>query len=92
RPGLPATVKLSAYDFVIYGGLEGEVTYVSADALQNEEGNAYYRANVTFKVDDKFTIIPGMQVVVDILTGEKTVLNYWLKPILRAKENSLRER
>ncbi|MCV5372949.1 secretion protein HlyD, partial [Escherichia coli] len=46
----------------------------------------------TFKVDDKFTIIPGMQVVVDILTGEKTVLNYWLKPILRAKENSLRER
>ncbi|WP_447027344.1 HlyD family type I secretion periplasmic adaptor subunit [Vibrio alginolyticus] len=92
RPGLSATVKLSAYDFVIYGGLEGEVTYVSADALQNEEGNAYYRANVTFKVDDKFTIIPGMQVVVDILTGEKTVLNYWLKPILRAKENSLRER
>ncbi|MFW1142115.1 HlyD family type I secretion periplasmic adaptor subunit, partial [Vibrio parahaemolyticus] len=53
---------------------------------------AYYRANIIFNNDDKFAIIPGMQVVVDIMTGEKTVLNYWLKPILRAKENALRER
>lgn len=92
RTGLAATVKFSAYDFVIYGGLKGQVSYVSADALQTEDGNAYYRANIVFDGDDKFTIIPGMQVVVDIMTGEKTVLNYWLKPILRAKENALRER
>ena len=95
RSGLAATVKFSAYDFVIYGGLAGKVTYVSADALQTEEGNAYYRAHITLDDNEKvsqFTIIPGMQVAVDILTGEKTVLSYWLKPILRAKENALRER
>ncbi|ODZ45726.1 HlyD family type I secretion periplasmic adaptor subunit [Vibrio parahaemolyticus] len=92
KAGLPATVKFSAYDFVIYGGLKGKVSYVSADALQTEEGKAYYRANIIFNNDDTFAIIPGMQVVVDIMTGEKTVLNYWLKPILRAKENALRER
>lgn len=92
RPGLEATVKLSAYDFVIYGGLKGTVSYVSADALKNDEGHAYYRANITLESNEQFTIIPGMQVVVDIMTGEKSVLSYWLKPILRAKENALRER
>ncbi|NOH80074.1 HlyD family type I secretion periplasmic adaptor subunit [Vibrio sp. RE86] len=95
RTGLPATVKFSAYDFVIYGGLKGQVTYVSADALQTEDGNAYYRAHIALSSEAEksgFTIIPGMQVAVDILTGEKTVLSYWLKPILRAKENALRER
>ncbi|MGV2986014.1 HlyD family type I secretion periplasmic adaptor subunit [Vibrio sp. E150_011] len=94
--GLQATVKFSAYDFVIYGGQKGHVTYVSADALKNEEGEAYYRAHIALDSSDSegspFTIIPGMQVAVDILTGEKTVLSYWIKPILRAKENSLRER
>lgn len=97
RTGLSATVKFSAYDFVIYGGQKGEVTYVSADALQTEDGSAYYRAHIKLDLSEEepssaFTIIPGMQVAVDILTGEKTVLSYWLKPILRAKENSLRER
>lgn len=94
--GLNATIKFSAYDFVIYGGLKGVVTYVSADALQTEDGNAYYRAHIQLDSEQdapsRFSIIPGMQVAVDILTGEKTVLSYWLKPILRAKENSLRER
>lgn len=94
--GLDATVKFTAYDFVIYGGLKGEVIYVSADALQTEDGNAYYRAHIQLNEDQQqnsaFSIIPGMQVAVDILTGEKTVLSYWLKPILRAKANSLRER
>lgn len=92
RPGLEATVKLSAYDFVIYGGLKGTVSYVSADALKNDEGHAYYRANIKLESNEQFTIIPGMQVVVDIMTGEKSVLSYWLKPILRAKESALRER
>ncbi len=94
-PGLEATVKFSAYDFVIYGGLKGVVTYVSGDALQTEDGNAYYRAHIELNEESQnssLTIIPGMQVAVDILTGEKTVLNYWLKPILRAKESALRER
>ncbi|WP_117234611.1 HlyD family type I secretion periplasmic adaptor subunit [Vibrio maerlii] len=94
-PGLEATVKFSAYDFVIYGGVKGIVTYVSGDALQTEDGHAYYRAHIELDGDtqpEAFTVIPGMQVAVDILTGEKTVLSYWLKPILRAKESALRER
>lgn len=94
--GLEATVKFSAYDFVIYGGQKGKVTYVSADALQSEDGAAYYRAHIELNASEfqqsQFTVIPGMQVAVDILTGDKTVLSYWLKPILRAKENALRER
>ncbi|WP_120513015.1 HlyD family type I secretion periplasmic adaptor subunit [Photobacterium salinisoli] len=92
--GLEATVKFSAYDFVIYGGKKGKVIYVSADALQTEEGDAYYRAHIQLDANDDaqpFTIIPGMQTAVDILTGQKTVLSYWLKPLLRAKEVALRE-
>ncbi|UIP30042.1 HlyD family type I secretion periplasmic adaptor subunit [Photobacterium sp. TLY01] len=92
--GLEATVKFSAYDFVIYGGQKGKVIYVSADALQTEEGDAYYRAHIRLDANEEaqpFTIIPGMQTAVDILTGQKTVLSYWLKPLLRAKEVALRE-
>ncbi|GAL30001.1 secretion protein [Vibrio variabilis] len=94
--GLEAMVKFSSYDFVIYGGQKGTVTYVSADALQTEDGVAYYRAHIKLSEPEEngrtFSVIPGMQAAVDILTGEKTVLQYWLKPILRAKENSMRER
>jgi adhesin transport system membrane fusion protein len=91
--GLDAMVKFSAYDFVIYGGVEGEVVYVSADALQDEEGDTYYRAHIQLaSSESRFDIIPGMQANVDIMTGKKTVLQYWLKPILRAKESALRER
>ncbi|MGR5094258.1 HlyD family type I secretion periplasmic adaptor subunit [Vibrio maritimus] len=94
--GLEAMVKFSSYDFVIYGGQKGTVTYVSADALQTEDGVAYYRAHIELSEPEEngrtFSVIPGMQAAVDILTGEKTVLQYWLKPILRAKESSMRER
>ncbi|WP_394242487.1 HlyD family type I secretion periplasmic adaptor subunit [Vibrio astriarenae] len=90
---LQAMVKFSAYDFVIYGGVEGKVIYVSADALQDEEGETFYRAHIELDTAaNMFDIIPGMQASVDILTGKKTVLQYWLKPVLRAKENALRER
>ncbi|WP_064792344.1 HlyD family type I secretion periplasmic adaptor subunit [Shewanella woodyi] len=91
--GLEATVKFTAYDFVIYGGLKGEVIYVSPDAQQLEDGTTYYEAHI--KTDEAelngWPIISGMQASTDILTGNKTVLNYWLKPLLRAKANALRE-
>ncbi|MFB2681250.1 HlyD family type I secretion periplasmic adaptor subunit [Shewanella mangrovisoli] len=91
--GLKAMVKFTAYDFVIYGGLKGEVIYVSPDAQQLEDGTTYFEAHV--KTDDNqlngWPIISGMQASADILTGEKTVLNYWLKPLLRARANALRE-
>ncbi|WP_434137316.1 HlyD family type I secretion periplasmic adaptor subunit [Photobacterium leiognathi] len=91
--GLEATIKFTAYDFVVYGGRKGTVTYVSADALQTEDGAAYYRAHIQLHddPDTRLQVIPGMQAMVDILTGEKTVLSYWLKPLLRAKASALRE-
>lgn len=91
--GLTATVKLTAYDFVIYGGLKGEVTYVSADAQQDPEGITFYEVHIKThnNVLHEMPIIPGMQAGVDILTGEKTVLNYWLKPLLRARATAMRE-
>jgi adhesin transport system membrane fusion protein len=98
RPKQEATVKVSAYDFSIYGGLKGRLETISADTSTDEKGNSYYeievRTNKNYLEKDgkKFEIIPGMQVSVDILTGKKTVLNYLLKPILKAKQKALRER
>ncbi|ARN75147.1 HlyD family type I secretion periplasmic adaptor subunit [Oceanicoccus sagamiensis] len=91
--GLPATVKLTAYDFVIYGGVKGEVVYVSADAQQDQEGVTYYEAHIQTQQQalQAMPMIPGMQASVDVLTGQKTVLNYWLKPLLRARANAMRE-
>lgn len=93
HPGLAATVKFSAYDFVIYGGLKGEVVYVSPDAHHLEDGTTYFEAHIRTDSGDLGgrPIIPGMQTTTDIQTGSKTVLDYWLKPVLRAKANALRE-
>lgn len=93
RVGMPAKVKFTAYDFVIYGGLDGEVTYISADAQYLEDGTAYYQAYIKTSASEiaQQPIIPGMQTQVDIITGKKTVLDYWLKPLLRAKANAMRE-
>ncbi len=97
RSGLPAKVKLTAYDFAVYGGLEAQVEQISADTFVEENGEPYYlvrvRTNEPELVKDgkAYPIIPGMTAEVDILVGEKTVLSYLLKPVLRARENALRE-
>lgn len=94
-PGQAATVKFSAYDFSIYGGMPAEVENISPDTVVDERGNAFYLVRVRTK-DAKFTdrlpIIPGMTAEVDILTGNKSVLSYLLKPVLKAKAYALRER
>jgi adhesin transport system membrane fusion protein len=95
RPGLKATVKVSAYDFVIYGGLEGTLETIGADTVMDDKGNAFYTVKVkTVKssLGKDMPIMPGMVVEVDILTGEKSVLSYLLKPVLRAKSRALSER
>jgi adhesin transport system membrane fusion protein len=100
RPGLPATVKISAYDFSIYGGLKAIVEHISADTITDEKGNSFYQIRVRTtqrsyligKHGEKLQIIPGMSATVDILTGQKTVLEYLLKPIIKAKRNAMRER
>ena len=98
KPGLSAVVKLSAYDFAIFGGLHSTVENISADTILDEEGNSFFLVRV--RTDKNYLgtkqaplpVIPGMQASVDIITGKKTLLDYLLKPILKAKQNALRER
>ncbi|UGA56504.1 HlyD family type I secretion periplasmic adaptor subunit [Vibrio sp. VB16] len=96
RPGLPAIVKFSAYDFTRYGGLEGTLEHISADTIQDEEGNSFYMVKIRtddhkFGTEAGLPIIPGMTTSVDIITGKRTVLDYLLKPILTAQKTALRE-
>jgi len=98
HPGQKAVVKFSAYDFAIYGGLEARLEQISADTITTKEDESYYRVRVRTDKgylgteQNKYPIIPGMTATVDILTGKKTVLEYLLKPVLRAKEYALRGR
>jgi len=94
-PGQKALVKFTAYDFVVYGGLDGTVEHIGADTVIDEEGNPFYEVNVRTtepNLGDDKPIIPGMTVEVDILTGKKSVLAYLMKPVLRAKQYALTER
>jgi adhesin transport system membrane fusion protein len=96
RPGQKAMVKFTAYDFSVYGGLDGTLEHIGADSVVDEKGNAYFLVRVrtlsTTIGAQKFPIIPGMVAEVDILTGKKSVLSYLLKPILRAKAKAMTER
>ena len=98
RPNQQATVKFTAYDFTIFGGLDADLEHISADSITDEKGNAFYlvrlrtKQNYLGNKDHQLPIIPGMVASVDILTGKKTILSYLLKPILRAKYTALRER
>ncbi|MDD1791775.1 HlyD family type I secretion periplasmic adaptor subunit [Enterovibrio makurazakiensis] len=99
RSGLPTVVKVTAYDFTRYGGLKGKLEHISADTTQDEKGNSFYlvriRTDVSNLADNDgsdLPIIPGMLTSVDIVTGKRTVLDYILNPILRARESALRER
>ncbi|WP_255990034.1 HlyD family type I secretion periplasmic adaptor subunit [Chitinolyticbacter albus] len=96
RPGQPALVKFTAYDFATYGGLEATLEQISADTITDDKGNAFYVVKVRTKTSylghAAQRIIPGMVAEVDILTGKKTILSYLLKPVLRAKANALTER
>ncbi|MCZ8102454.1 MAG: HlyD family type I secretion periplasmic adaptor subunit [Burkholderiales bacterium] len=99
RPGQQAQVKITAYDFSIYGGLSGIVEHVSADSVYDEQARETFYI-VTVRTDQSslryqgkdHPIMPGMIAQVDILTGKKTVLDYLLKPIVKARQESLRER
>jgi adhesin transport system membrane fusion protein len=96
-PGQLAMVKFTAYDFTVYGGLEAEVVHISADSIVNKNGESFYLVRVKTKTNDLgkqgelLPIFPGMIAQVDILTGKKTILNYILKPILKAKQVALTE-
>lgn len=94
--GQKAEVKFTAYDFAIYGGLAGKVEQIAANTITDEKGNSFYivkvRTDRAHVGDDSRPIIPGMQAEVHILTGQRTLMQYLLKPILRAKANAFTER
>lgn len=102
KPGLPASIKIDAYDFTIYGSLEGQLTYISADTLTEDlkQGElAYYRVQVKTtgkrfagRPEEKLEIQPGMTATVEIKTGSNTVLRYLIKPVLKTVSESLGER
>ncbi|MDR1709310.1 MAG: HlyD family type I secretion periplasmic adaptor subunit [Candidatus Accumulibacter sp.] len=95
HPGQKAMVKFTAYDFAIYGGLEGVLEHIGADTVVDEKGNAFYTVRVRTnrpELGSNLPIIPGMMAEVDIITGEKSILTYLLKPVLRAKARAFTER
>lgn len=97
-PGQKAIVRITAFDFSVYGSLEGQVTDISPDSITNDKGESFYRVKVSTKEtklekgSKQYDIIPGMQASVDIITGEKTVMSYILKPFIKASSTALRER
>jgi adhesin transport system membrane fusion protein len=99
RAGQPVVVKITAYDFSIYGGLDGVVDYVPSDSVYDEQARETFytvivkteHAALDYK-GRKHPIMPGMVSQVEILTGKKTVLDYLLKPVLKARRESLSER
>lgn len=97
-PGQPAVVKVSAYDFSIYGGADAKVVFISPSTIVDEEGESYYLVRLEtdkpyiLHNDKELPLITGMTVSVDILTGKKTVMDYLLKPVLKAKHTALTER
>ncbi|QIK14903.1 HlyD family type I secretion periplasmic adaptor subunit [Leclercia sp. 29361] len=98
RPGQEATVKFTAYDYTIYGGLKGTLEQISPDTVTDKDGKSFYIIRLRtdknhLGTDEKpLLIIPGMVASVDIITGKKTVMAYLLKPILRARAEAFHER
>ena len=98
QPGQVARVKLTSYDYSIFGAMTGQVTQVGADAITNERGEAFFLVRVKTdhkvveSIDRKLPVISGMQAQVDIVTGSKTVLSFLLKPLIAVRESAFRER
>lgn len=107
RPGQPAMVKISAFDFSIYGGLDALVTDISPDTITDEKGETFYRVRLetkhtcytdlkgncrTGRKGEALVISTGMTAEVDIITGERTVLGYIMKPFIKASHSALTER
>ncbi|MEO1718798.1 MAG: HlyD family type I secretion periplasmic adaptor subunit [Pseudomonadota bacterium] len=98
RPGQPALVKLTAYDFSLFGGLDGKLERIGADSITDDKGETYYLIRVRTakshigEAHEKLPILPGMVAEVDIITGARTVLAYLTKPLTRMRQVALTER
>ena len=98
HPHQKAVVKITAYDYSIYGGLKGELVDISPDTITDEKGQTFYRVRVKtpqtyiMHKGQKLDIIPGMVARVDIMTGKRTVMEYLLKPLIKTVDEAMRER
>ena len=98
RPAQAALVKVTAYDYAVYGGLDAEVETISADTITDDRGESFFRVRVRTTSSslehaaEPLPIIPGMTTQIDILTGQKTVMDYLMKPILQIRNEAFRER
>ncbi len=99
--GLPTKVRFTAYDYAAYGGLEGKIETIGADTVAGPEGEEFYPIKVRTernslgndtKTGERLDLVPGMVAEVDIITGKRTVIDYLLKPINRARQRALREK
>ncbi len=96
--GLLALVKVSTYDFVRYGGLDGRVSQIAPDATVDEQGNSFYRVvietdkNYLGASESEFPILPGMVASVDIKTGTQSVAEFLIRPVLKLRSEGFRER
>lgn len=95
RAGQEAVVKFTAYEYAVYGGMEGRIEHIAPDTVTDERGNTYYLGRIRIErsaFGEDLPILPGMVAQVDVKTGKRTVLSYLLRPLLRAKEGALKER
>ena len=98
HPGQDAKVKITAYDFSIYGGLDAKLTDISADTITDEQGESFYQIRITTNENtikrngEELRIIPGMVASVDILTGDKTVMEFIMKPLIKTLDQAMNER
>lgn len=93
-PGLPAVIKITAYEYSVYGGLQGRITEISPDAISDENGEPYFRVRLEAEAGGfgpDLPVVPGMTADVDIITGERTVLDTILSPVQRITDNALRQ-
>jgi len=98
KVGQPARVKVSAYDFSRYGVIEGELAFLSATTFVNDHNESFYKGRIKLTQDhvginpERNLILPGMTVEADVITGQKTILSYLLKPIHTSLDTAFRER
>jgi adhesin transport system membrane fusion protein len=95
--GQQVTVKLTAYDFFTYGGLSGRVSNIAADSTTTSDGETFFKVIVETETGDadkvdQLLVTPGMQAMVDVHTGSKSVMQYLLQPVLKMRHESFRER
>lgn len=97
RPDQKTTIKVTAYDYSKYGGLDGHIENISADTIDDPRGERFFLVRIRTDTNhllhngEKLQIIPGMTVMADIMTGKKTVMDYIMKPVLKVRQNALRE-